>query len=76
MTLGDERRSSWYTARCTCGYRIACELSIKDDRLGVVCFFDNEETSETYGEQVEHCPSCGIKVGLPEILSKKNSAQD
>jgi len=44
--------------------------------LGVVCFFDNEETSETYGEQVEHCPSCGIKVGLPEILSKKNSAQD
>lgn len=70
MTRGDERWRSGYVARCACGYRIGCELWVEGERLGVVRLFDNEEASETYGERLERCPRCGIKVELWELLSK------
>jgi hypothetical protein len=32
-------------------------------------FFDYEETSETYAEQVENCPACGRRLERKILLS-------
>ena len=32
-------------------------------------FFDYEQTSETYAEQVENCPACGRGLERKELLS-------
>jgi len=32
-------------------------------------FFDYEQTSETYAEQVENCPACGRRLERKELLS-------
>jgi hypothetical protein len=68
MTQGKELWSSRYTARCACGYGIACELWLEYGGSTFVVPFDNEETSETYGEQVERCRRCGTKLAVPESL--------
>ena len=51
--------------RCVCGYRISCEVQPAGERIGYLAFFDNEPTSETYGERVKSCPRCGEQLGLP-----------
>lgn len=43
---------------CTCGHIISCHLRREGERLGFLTFFDAEEVSETYGEQVASCPDC------------------
>jgi hypothetical protein len=47
------------TLQCRCGYAILCEVRRLGEHLGNLAFFDNEPTSETYGERVESCPGCG-----------------
>lgn len=50
---------------CRCGHKIWSELWWKETEH-VSLFFDDLETSETYGEHVTHCPGCGqqIRSGL------------
>ena len=59
------------TLRCECGYRILCRVASAGERVGFLVFFDNEPTSETYGQQVKNCPRCGEELGLP-ILYRIN----
>jgi hypothetical protein len=48
--------------RCVCGYALLCALRREGERLGFLLFFDNDPTSETYSEQVENCPGCGVQL--------------
>ena len=43
---------------CSCSHKIWCEVRYEAD-LVILIFFDDEETSETYAEQITHCPGCG-----------------
>ena len=56
--------------RCECGHGIWSELWWKDSQH-VLLFFDDLETSETYGERVIHCPGCGRQL-RSGILSSAN----
>ena len=56
--------------RCVCGYRISCQARSKGEHIGFLTFFDNEPTSETYGQRVENCPGCGEQLGLPLFFRK------
>jgi hypothetical protein len=51
--------------RCACGQRLYCEVRSVEHHTGSLVFFDNEPTSESYGQQVECCPNCGEKLELP-----------
>ena len=53
------------TLRCMCGHSISCEVQPEGERIGFLAFFDDEPTSETYGERVKSCPRCGEQLGLP-----------
>lgn len=46
---------------CECGHVIWSELWWKDPGH-VRLFFDDLETSETYGERVIHCPGCALQL--------------
>lgn len=46
---------------CGCGHTIWSELWWEEPR-DVLLFFDDLETSETYGERVTHCPGCGRQI--------------
>ena len=46
---------------CECGHTIWSELWWKEPGH-VLLFFDDLETSETYGERVTHCPGCGLRL--------------
>jgi hypothetical protein len=37
-------------------------------------FFDDLETSETYTEQVEHCPACGRRLERKNLSMAVNPA--
>ena len=50
--------------RCVCGFSIVCQVRPAVERIGFLAFFDDEPTSETYGERVQSCPSCGEQLGL------------
>jgi hypothetical protein len=51
-----------------CGHGIYCTLERKGERLGLLAFFDNEPSSSTYGEQIEHCPGCGKKLAIHNVV--------
>jgi hypothetical protein len=57
--------------RCLCGYPVACELVSEGERLGFLAFFDDEEASPTYGEQVKQCPRCSQKLALHRLLPRR-----
>ena len=46
---------------CECGHTIWSELWWKEPGH-VLLFFDDLETSETYGERTTHCPGCGLQL--------------
>ena len=56
--------------RCECGHGIWSELWWKDSKH-VLLFFDDLETSDTYGERVVNCPGCGRRL-RNGILSSAN----
>ncbi len=56
------------TLRCACGYAILCEVRSLMERLGAAVFFDDESTSETYGETIESCPGCGEHLEFLTLL--------
>lgn len=56
---------------CLCGYPVTCEPVREGQRLGFLAFFDDEEASPTYGEQVKHCPKCGQKLALHRLLPRR-----
>ena len=47
--------------RCVCAYGIFVELRGEDEYLGTAAFFDNEEVSETYGQQIRECPGYSVR---------------
>ena len=55
-----------------CGHGIYCKLERKGVRLGLLAFFDDEPSSSTYGERVEHCPSCGKRLVIHNLLTKNS----
>jgi hypothetical protein len=59
--------------RCVCGHSIFCEVLSTEEHIGFVVFFDNEPTSETYGQQVECCPNCGEQLGFPMIFRQNRA---
>jgi hypothetical protein len=36
-------------------------------------FFDDDRSSETYAEQVEHCPACGRRLEQ-KVMARTSSA--
>ena len=56
------------TLRCPCGYAILCEARRLVERMGTVTFFDDEPSSETYGERIESCPGCGEHLKFLTLL--------
>jgi hypothetical protein len=39
--------------------------------LGSLVFFDEEPTNSTYGERIEHCPKCGRKPAIHNLLPRR-----
>jgi hypothetical protein len=56
---------------CVCGHNIVCEVQPEGERIGFLAFFDDEPTSETYGQRIKGCPRCGEQLGLP-VLYRRN----
>ena len=56
------------TLRCPCGYAILCEVWRLVERMGTVAFFDDESTSETYGERIRNCPGYGEQLEFLTLL--------
>ncbi len=52
---------------CSCAHKIWCEVRYEAD-LVILIFFDDEETSETYAEQITHCPGCGGGSFVEDLL--------
>ena len=61
---------------CECGREIWSELWWKEPRH-VLLYFDDLETSETYGERVTECPGCGRRLssGILRPVSGEYSAE-
>jgi hypothetical protein len=59
---------------CDCGHWIWSEIWWKEKKE--LLFFDDLETSETYGERVTHCPGCGreLERGLLKLSSDEHSS--
>jgi len=38
----------------------------------LLAFFDDEPSSSTYGERIEHCPGCGQRLVIHNLLPKKS----
>lgn len=59
-----------YRLLCKCSYKVRCEVMSYGERLGVLTFFDDEETSSTQGERVWNCPGCHSILRLQDLQSK------
>jgi hypothetical protein len=55
---------------CVCGYSILGAVRSAGGRLGSLEFLDNEPASETFGQRVEYCPSCGRRLTLPLFFGR------
>jgi hypothetical protein len=53
---------------CKCNYGISCGVRREGERLGFLVFFDDQEASETYGEQISWCPGCGARPDYHLLL--------
>jgi hypothetical protein len=56
--------------RCLCSYGISVVLRGSGEGMCTIVFFDNEPASETSGERVRECPSCGERLGLHRLLPR------
>jgi hypothetical protein len=58
------------TLYCPCGqaHELWAEFWWTEGRYHWV-FFDHEQASETYAEQVENCPACGRRLERKHLLS-------
>jgi hypothetical protein len=56
---------------CLCGHSISCQVLREGERLGSLVFFDEEPTNSTYGERIEHCPKCGRKPAIHNLLPRR-----
>ncbi len=43
---------------CRCAHQFLCKVSYYDEDLVSLVFFDDVESSESYAEQITHCPEC------------------
>ena len=62
------KQSDGAQLECQCGHSIYCDVRHNGDRLGFLAFFDAQEFSETYGEQLANCPECGAWLGVHLLL--------
>jgi hypothetical protein len=44
---------------CRCAYQFWCKVSYYNEDFVSLVFFDDVEASESYAEQITHCPRCG-----------------
>lgn len=52
---------------CSCAHKIRFEVRYEED-LAYLGFFDDVETSETFGEQIGQCPGCGWRSFAKRLL--------
>jgi hypothetical protein len=52
---------------CGCAHKIRYEVRYEEDFVHLA-FFDDVETSETYGEQITQCPGCGYRSLAKRLL--------
>jgi hypothetical protein len=52
---------------CACGNRVRCEVMRYGDALGEIVFFDDQESSITYGERVGYCPGCHDRLSIASL---------
>jgi hypothetical protein len=52
---------------CSCAHKIRFEARY-DEGFVYLAFFDDVETSETYGEQITQCPGCGGRSFVQRLL--------
>ena len=55
---------------CNCAHKIWCEVRYDEDFVHLI-IFDDEGTSETYAEQITHCPGCGGCSFVAALLTEK-----
>jgi hypothetical protein len=55
---------------CVCGHALSVLLRGEDEYLCTLDFFDDESTSDTYGERVRECPTCGEQLGLHRLMAR------
>ena len=53
---------------CVCGHGLSYELRREGERLGTFSIFDDEPASESCGERICECPSCGEQLGLHRLM--------
>ena len=63
-------RQEGYRLLCKCNYKVRCEVMSYGERLGVLAFFDDEETSATQGERIWNCPGCRSTLRLLDLQAK------
>src|SRR5215203_1720626 len=68
--MHSRRESRWPRCNCPCvqAHELWREFWWTEGRHRWI-FFDYEQTSETYAEQVENCPACGRRLERKELLS-------
>ena len=52
---------------CSCAHKSRFKVRYDEDFV-YLAFFDDVETSETYGEQITHCPGCGGRSFAERLL--------
>jgi hypothetical protein len=53
---------------CECGYSICCAVRQEGERLGFLVFFDDQEASKIYAEQVTCCPGRDARLDYSLLL--------
>jgi hypothetical protein len=68
--LDDGRRAPGltYGFACACGYKVRCGVARYGVQLGGLIYFDDENSSRTWGEKVRQCPGCNNRLDLPGLL--------
>ena len=56
--------------RCMCAHAVYLALGNRGERVCTLLFFDDEPASETYGERVRECPSCGEQLGFHTLVGR------
>jgi hypothetical protein len=56
---------------CECGHSICCAVRQEGERLGFLVFFDDQEASKTYAEQVASRTACDLLGSTTTHCSKQ-----
>lgn len=55
---------------CVCGHAMSVLPKSTEEHLCILDFFDDELSSESFGERVLECPGCGERLGLHRLTGR------